>query len=413
MLFAALLEKLIQRGRLTVIDAGGRCHRFGTDAAPAVTIRLHDRRLHWRLALRLRLALGEAYTDGTLSVADGTIYDFLDLIGRNVAEVGEHRALGLLDRADRVLCRLRRHNPLARAHRNAAYHYDLPAALFDLFLDEDRQYSCAYFQSPDDDLDLAQRQKRRLVASKLLLRPGMTVLDIGCGWGGLDLYLASHFDARVTGITLSAEQLALARRRAAAAGLDGRVAFLLRDYRDEREVYDRIVSVGMFEHVGAGDYDAFFACLRERLADDGVALVHTIGRAEPPGAGSNPWIRRYIFPGGYLPALSEVAAAIERQGLFITDVEVLRLHYALTLRHWRQRFLAQWPRAQAQFGDRFCRMWEFFLAASEISFRYLRCVVFQIQLARRQDAVPLVRDYLWHAAPFAAGEAPARPSRVA
>lgn len=413
MLLARLFGPLIRRGRLTVTDASGRTHHFGTDTAPTVTIRLHDRSLHWRLALRPRLAIGEAYVDGTLTVEDGDVYDFLDLLGRNLAEGDQRRAFGPLDHVDRLFCGLRRRNPLSRARRNARHHYDLPPALFDLFLDAEREYSCAYFRSTNDDLDLAQRQKQRHIAAKLLLRPGMSVLDIGCGWGGLDLFLADRCGARVTGITLAQEQLAFARNRATRAGLEERAAFHLRDYRDEVGTYDRIVSVGMFEHVGIGDYDTFFHCLRAHLNDNGVALLHTIGVAEPPTGAVNPWVRRYIFPGGYLPALSEVAAAIERSGLCMTDVEVLRLHYALTLRAWRQRFLRQRQRATAEFGERFCRMWEFYLAGSEISFRYLRCVVFQIQIARRQDAVPLIRDYTINAEQALADGASARAHRAA
>jgi cyclopropane-fatty-acyl-phospholipid synthase len=289
--------------------------------------------------------------------------------------------------------RLYQFNPKERARRNVAHHYDLSGALYDLFLDDDRQYSCAYFRRPGDGLETAQEQKKRHIAAKLLLEPGMTVLDIGSGWGGLDLYLAENADVKVTGVTLSTEQLNVSRRRADETGLAGRVEYFLRDYREQTGVFDRIVSVGMFEHVGVGHFDAFFSTVRDRLADDGVALLHMIGRADGPGV-TDAWIRKYIFPGGYFPALSEVSFAIEKAGLWVTDIEVLRLHYAETLRHWRRRFLANRDKAVALYDERFCRMWEFYLAASEISFRYMNCAVYQIQLAKRQEAVPLTRDYM-------------------
>jgi cyclopropane-fatty-acyl-phospholipid synthase len=266
--------------------------------------------------------------------------------------------------------------------------------LYGLFLDSDRQYSCAYFRTGAEDLDTAQLDKKRHIAAKLLLKPGMKVLDIGSGWGGLALYLAREHGAEVTGLTLSSEQLAYAEARAAREGLAGRVRFVLRDYRDETETYDRVVSVGMFEHVGVNHFRRFFAQVRDRLTPDGIALLHTIGRSQGPGR-TDPWIRKYIFPGGYIPALSEVSRAIERERLETTDIEVLRLHYAETLRHWRRRFLANCARIEAIYDERFCRMWEFYLAVSEVSFRYLDSVVFQIQMAKRRDAVPLVRDYLY------------------
>ena len=281
---------------------------------------------------------------------------------------------------------------MAQARRNVAHHYDLSAELYDLFLDADRQYSCAYFTDPAQDLETAQLRKKQHIAAKLLLKPGLRVLDIGCGWGGLGIYLAQQLGAEVTGITLSTEQLAIANARVAAAGLDDRAHFHLRDYRHETGSFDRIVSVGMFEHVGVNHYGEFFSTLRKCLADDGVALLHTIGRRDSPGS-TNPWLQKYIFPGGYSPSLSELSAAIERSGLWISDIEVLRLHYADTLRHWRLRFEANRARVAALYDERFCRMWEFYLVTSEVSFRHLDNVVFQVQLAKRRDAVPQTRDY--------------------
>jgi cyclopropane-fatty-acyl-phospholipid synthase len=290
--------------------------------------------------------------------------------------------------------RLHQYNPVPRSRRNVAHHYDLSDRFYDLFLDRDRQYSCAYFLHPDDDIDTAQLNKRQHIAAKLLLRPGMKVLDIGSGWGGLALYLASEFGVDVTGLTLSTEQLKVAQRRAAQAGLADRVRFELRDYREERGSYDRIVSVGMFEHVGVGQYPTFFGQVSALLKRDGVALLHSIGRMEGPGA-TNPWVRKYIFPGGYSPAISEVVPAIERAQLWITDVEVLRLHYAETLKAWRHRFLAQRERVLELYDERFYRMWETYLAGSEVAFRQGGHLVMQIQMAKAVDSVPLTRDYMY------------------
>jgi cyclopropane-fatty-acyl-phospholipid synthase len=393
---ARLLNRLIRLGRLVVIDANGRTHVFAGSEGPSVTVRLHDKALHWRLFWQPELSAGEAYMAGTLTIEDGTVYDFLDLIGRNFEATGNPRLNVPTNWIDWMLRPLHQFNPAKRARKNIAHHYDLSGALYDLFLDADRQYSCAYFRNPGDSLETAQEQKKRLIGAKLLLEPGMTVLDIGSGWGGLGLYLADKADAKVTGITLSTEQLGVSRRRADEAGLSGQAEYFLRDYRDQTGVFDRIVSVGMFEHVGVDHFDAFFATIRDRLADDGVALLHTIGRVEGPGV-TDPWIRKYIFPGGYVPALSEVVSAIEKAGLWVTDVEVLRLHYAETLRHWRRRFHANRDKVRALYDERFCRMWEFYLAASEISFRYMKNTVFQIQIAKRQEAVPLTRDYLTEA----------------
>ncbi len=392
MLLSRLLRPLIRLGRLTVIDADGRGHVFGTDSEPSVTVRLHDRSLHWRLALNPGLHAGEAYMAGTLTVEDASPYEFIELFARNMERAGAVDLGGPVDILNRSLRRLKQFNPAPRARRNVAHHYDLSAELYDLFLDADRQYSCAYFTEPGQDLETAQLRKKQHIAAKLRLEPGMKVLDIGCGWGGLGLYLAQRLGAEVTGITLSTEQLAIANARAAAADLDASARFHLRDYRQETGKFDRIVSVGMFEHVGVNHYGEFFRTVRDRLTDDGVALLHTIGRRDGPGS-TNPWLQKYIFPGGYSPSLSELSAAVERSGLWINDVEVLRLHYAETLRHWRLRFEANRAQVAALYDERFCRMWEFYLATSEVSFRHLDSVVFQLQLSKRRDAVPQTRNY--------------------
>jgi cyclopropane-fatty-acyl-phospholipid synthase len=396
MLLARVLARVVGEGQLTIIDETGRSHRIeGARPGPDVAIRLHTRWTGVRLALRPRLALGEAYMDGTLTVEKGDIYDLLDLIGRNMAALDATPMVKwsyVLQRWVRVL---EQYNPVGKAQRNVAHHYDLKDQLYDFFLDRDRQYSCAYFKHGDEPLEDAQLLKKHHIAAKMLLAPGQNVLDIGSGWGGLGLFLGQQFGVDVTGVTLSREQHAVSSRRALEGGVADRVRFKLLDYREETNRYDRIVSVGMFEHVGAAHYVEYFTKVKALLADDGVMLLHSIGRMEPPG-GTNTWLRKYIFPGGYTPALSEVLAAIEKVGLWVTDIEVLRLHYAETLRHWRQRFLANRERIKqvAGYDERFCRMWEFYLAGCEISFRYMNQMVFQIQLARKQDAVPLTRDYM-------------------
>ncbi len=393
MLAARFLERFVAVGRLTVVDASGKVHVFAGRDGPAVTIRLHDRSLHWRLFLRPELYTGEAYMHGTLTIDDGDLYGFLEFVGRNMQAAGGRSFDRVVSRADRLFRYLQQFNPMPRARRNAAHHYDLTGRFFELFLDGDRQYSCAYFKTPHDDLETAQEQKKRHIAAKLLLEPGMRVLDIGSGWGGLGLFLARTLEVDVTGIALAREQVAASQARAQREGLSDRVRFELLDYRQVTGRFDRIVSVGMFEHVGVAHHRDFFAAVRRLLSDRGIALLHTIGRAEPPGS-TNPWLRKYIFPGGYSPALSEIVKAVEKSDLWITDVEVLRLHYAETLRLWRERFESSRDEVAALFDERFCRMWEFYLAGCEVAFRYDRSVVFQIQLAKDSGAAPLTRDYM-------------------
>ena len=395
MLAAYFFRRLIRIGDLTVIDADGRTHCFsGADAGPDVTIRLHDRALHRRLMTHPYLAFGEAYMDGTLTLEKGTIYDALDLAARNMGQVDTFPLQRLRDSFRRLLAFIETYNPVERARKNVAHHYDLSGALYDLFLDADRQYSCAYFRTDNDSLEVAQHNKKAHIAAKLRLKAGQKVLDIGSGWGGMGLYLAQTADVDVTGVTLSVEQQKLSEERAKAAGLADRVGFHLRDYREEPGRYDRIVSVGMFEHVGVAHYREFFAKVRDLLHDDGVMLLHSIGRMGPP-YGPNPWMKKYIFPGGYTPSMSEVLTAVERAGLWVTDIEILRLHYAKTLRQWRRRFAANRDKAKALFDERFCRMWEFYLAGSEVAFRHMGQMVFQMQIAKRVDAVPLTRDYMF------------------
>jgi cyclopropane-fatty-acyl-phospholipid synthase len=345
------------------------------------------------LALNPDLKLGELYMDGRLTIEDGDAADLLALLMRNLSlsrPTGLHRATRILRNVTRKIAQF---NPASRARKNVAHHYDLSGELYARFLDRDRQYSCAYFPRGDESLDEAQIAKKRHIAAKLLLdKPGLKVLDIGCGWGGLALDLARDAGANVLGVTLSEEQIAVAREREGARLADN-CRFELVDYRALTGTYDRIVSVGMFEHVGAPHYLRFFKKVRQLLADDGVMLLHTIGRLDGPGS-TNAWIAKYIFPGGYVPSLSEMTRAVEKSGLLITDIEVLRMHYAKTLVEWRRRFNAQRAEIAKIYDERFCRMWDFYLAGAEMAFRHDNQVVFQVQLAKRQDALPLTRDYM-------------------
>jgi cyclopropane-fatty-acyl-phospholipid synthase len=391
-----ILDRLITTGHLNLIDADGRNYGFGDHSGPPVVARIADKWTEIKLALNPTLAIGEAYMDGRLTIEQGTIYDFLEIILKNLAAMRWPRWLKLIDDARSLARPLQNYNPVRRAKRNVAHHYDLDGSLYDLFLDADRQYSCAYFETDSTPLDEAQAAKKRHLAAKLNLRDGLKILDIGSGWGGLALYLAKTAHVEVTGITLSEEQLKVSRERARAMGLSRAVKFELCDYRKLEGKFDRIVSVGMFEHVGTTHYRSFFDKIGKLLADGGVALLHSIGRFDGP-ASTNPFIAKYIFPGGYIPALSEVFPSIERERLIVTDLEILRLHYASTLRHWRQHFRASWHVAAEKFSERFCRMWEMYLAAAEVGFRYQNLMVFQLQLTKDQKALPLTRDYMHEA----------------
>jgi len=404
-LLSRLFRTVFRTGRLTVIDAGGKRHVYGDQAEPALTIRLHDKAVEWAIGINPRLAVGEAFMDGRLTIEDGRdIYAFLDFCALNTERFASYGHFDPLYHVERLLRGLQQFNPIGKAQRNVAHHYDLSGRLYDLFLDTDRQYSCAYFRTGNDSLEVAQDNKKRHIGAKLLLKPGTKVLDIGSGWGGLGIYLARAGAGEVHGVTLSTEQHEVSNRRAREAGVADRVKFHLRDYREQDGKFDRIVSVGMFEHVGSRHYGEFFRKVRELLADDGVALLHSIGRSDGGGV-TNPWIRKYIFPGGYAPALSEVLPWVERAGLWVTDIEILRLHYADTLREWRRRFNLARDEIRKIYDERFCRMWEFYLAGSEVAFRRQGHMVFQMQLAKRVDAVPRTRDYIheWEMAHAATG----------
>ena len=391
--FVRLLGRLVRKGNLEIETADGNIHRFGDGSGPLLGAKLADRAAERELLLNPALSLGELYVSGRVVVTKGSLYDLLELGAKNLSDLKGFVWVKALDKTRFVFRSLHQRNDRRRARSHIAQHYDLDARLYRLFLDSDLQYSCAYFEHPGQALDDAQLAKKRHIAAKLMLADGASVLDIGCGFGGMALYLARICGAKVTGVTLSEEQLAVASDRAKQSGLSHRLDFRLQDYRDVRETFDRIVSVGMFEHVGAPGYDEYFEAVKRLLKDDGVMLLHSIGRNSVPGV-TNPWIRKYIFPGGYIPSLSEVLPAVERAGLFVTDVEVLRLHYADTLRAWRERFMANRDTAAKMYDERFCRMWEFYLAGSETSFRVGGNMVFQLQIAKRQDTVPLTRDYV-------------------
>ena len=403
-LLRVVCQTLFRTGDLRVTTAAGSTFSCGDGSGTPVAIRFASRAAEWRILSDPDLRLGEAYMDGGLVVEQGSIAEFLDLAVRNLSRASPTPLTRPLRTLRALARRLLDYNTLGRSRRNAVHHYNIDYRIYRMFLDADLQYSCAYFENSGVSLDQAQLAKKRHIAAKLLLKPGLKVLDIGSGWGGLGLYLAGSSKVSVVGINLSDEQVRIAQQRAAAAGLP--CEFRIQDYRTVSEKFDRVVSVGMFEHVGKRHYHTFFRKCRDLLTDDGVVLLHTIGRWNGPGE-TNAWVRRYIFPGGYTPALSELAPAIESSGLIVSDVEVLRLHYAETLRAWRTNFLAkrdeiirlfdETPELNKRFGsaERFIRMWEYYLAGFEASFRYYGLVVFQIQLLKSMEAAPLTRDYMY------------------
>ncbi|MDO8877610.1 MAG: cyclopropane-fatty-acyl-phospholipid synthase family protein [Pseudolabrys sp.] len=390
-----LLRRFVRHGRLILRTHDGVEHRFGSGAdGPSVTIRLTDAKVERELFFNPELATGEAYMDGRLVFEDGSsVYDLLLLFSVNRQGLASHPLQQALRKVWRGLRGVHQSNPLGRAASNVRKHYDFPAEFYALWLDETMSYSCAYFSEPGESLEAAQQNKLRHIAAKLRLSPGMSVAEIGCGWGALAIYLAQTCDVRVTAINVSPEQLSFARARAAAAGVADKVTFVEQDYRDLTGTFDRVVSIGMMEHVGVPFFDAYFDKVQELLAPRGFALIHAIGRMSPPGS-TAPFIRKYIFPGGYVPALSEVFASTERTRLWVADCEVLRLHYYWTIRHWRQRFMARRADTVALMGERFARMWEFYLGAVELGFLHGSNMVFQLLVSRDRDDVPVLRDYV-------------------
>lgn len=392
-LLDALMRRFVTTGRLTIIDHKGARHVYGPGGEPSATVRLTDPKLYQRLFLNPELYAGEAYMDGTLIVEDGGIRGFLEVFAHNRDGLRKGPIRQQIKRVQKTFRRTMQRNKREASSKNVEAHYDLSNDLYRLFLDEDMQYSCAYWPEYGMTLEEAQLAKKRHIAAKLRLEPGHRVLDIGCGWGGMAMHLAKEHDVQVVGVTLSNDQYALARERVEAAGLQDQVEIRLQDYRDCKGPYDRIVSVGMFEHVGVGHYAEFFGQIRDVLTNDGCALVHSIGRKGGPGT-TGKWIRKYIFPGGYSPALSETYAEIEKAGLWVTDMEILRLHYAWTLAEWEKRFQANRDAIVAMKDERFARMWEFYLIISEFSFLYGKHMNFQIQLAKDVHALPPTRNYM-------------------
>jgi cyclopropane-fatty-acyl-phospholipid synthase len=386
------LKYVVKTGSLEVVDARGEPHRYGDGSGETLKVRLNSRATR-RIAFDTDVALGECYMDGGLAVERGTIFDVLTLFLKNLEGREPTASIRFFGRLRGLTRRIDEFNTTIKARRNVSHHYDLNGALYDLFLDRDRQYSCAYFERPDQSLEEAQLAKKRHLAAKLRIEPGMKVLDIGSGWGGLGLYLAEACGAKVVGVTLSEEQHKLANERAQQRGVASQVEFRLLDYRQLNEKFDRIVSVGMFEHVGVVHYRTFFRKCAALLADDGIAVLHSINRSDGPSA-TGGWIQKYIFPGGAIPALSEVVPVLEREKLYITDIEILRLHYADTLKHWRRRFADNRERAKTIYDERFCRMWEYYLAVSETAFRHWGLNNFQIQFCKNQHALPITRDYI-------------------
>ncbi|TPW32034.1 SAM-dependent methyltransferase [Pararhizobium mangrovi] len=396
-IFRKFIADTVKSGDLTITSWNGEVSHFGDGTGTPVHIRFTSRAAERSAFLDPTLKIGECYMDGELVLENGTIYDFLHTVFSNSGGgVGRSRMwLKVIDQARRGMALAAKGNDLLRSRANVEAHYDLSGEMYDLFLDRDKQYSCAYFPTPETDLEEAQLAKKRHIAAKMRMdREELTTLDIGCGWGGMGLYLARHCRADVTGVTLSTEQHGIANRRAREEGIADHADFLLKDYRALERTFDRIVSVGMFEHVGRKNYAEFFDKSAKLLDENGVMLLHTIGQADGPSP-TNAFIEKHIFPGGYIPSLSEIMPHIERAGLVVTDIEMLRLHYAETLKAWRARFVEHWDEAKALYDERFCRMWEFYLAASESAFRWQGLVVFQIQLGHRVDSVPVTRDYIY------------------
>lgn len=400
LLLNLFLTKLITSGQLTVIASSGRRYTYGDGVGLNATIRLHKRYLPWRLALFPELALGEAYMDGTLTIESGSLHDFIDLVTGNIGWKPDNRLNANNARLKRLKNYYRQINTREGSKKLVAHHYDIKADVYASFLDVDLQYTCAYFtdENVELDLDRAQRDKTALITQKLLAKPEHKILDIGCGWGGPAIHMHKLTGAHVTGITLSEEQLTSANARAEQESVSGKVEFRLQDYRDVPDKFDRITVVGMLEHVGLPQYKTFFRKLYQILEEDGIALLHTIGRADGPGI-TDAWTAKYIFANSYAPSLSEIVRAIEQTGFYITDVEVLRTHYAKTLSEWSRRFESVRDRTVAEYDESFFRMFEYYLKISEFAFRNIGHVIFQIQLAKRQDAVPVTRGYLANSSP--------------
>ncbi len=394
-LLAHLLKSYVQKGKLTIIDADGRQHTFGTGLdGPIVTAKIHDRKLYTKLLLNPELAVAEAYMDGTLTLEDGTTCnDFIDLFFVNPAPTGIYPFKDALSRLWRRIEKLQITKAISHTKKEVGSHYNLSTQLYELFLDEGLNYSCAYYKSEDDTLEQAQKAKLDHIVAKLDIKPGMTVLEIGGGWGALAMRMAEA-GAQVTSLNISEEQIAIAKKRITERGLDDKISIVTKDYRLFKGKFDRVVSVGMMEHVGHDNLDGYFAKVKECLKPDGYAMIHSICRTGRPGS-TGPFLEKYIFPGGYCPALSEVLDSIEPLDLWVSDMEILRLHYYYTLRDWRIRFMEKWDEVAEIYDERFCRMWEFYLCGCEATFKYGCMMVMQVMLALDRDSVPLTRDFIY------------------
>ena len=389
------LNRLIKDDGFELVDANSKSYLIGKPKKEnPIRFKILDKTLHWKLLINPDLYLGEGYTDGSIVIENGTLTEFLDITFKNIGRDSTNSITNTLDKFRRIYRYITNFNLIGKSKQNVAHHYDLSNKFYDLFLDEKRQYSCAYFKNEDDTLEVAQNNKIDHIIKKLNLKPNHKVLDVGCGWGTLALDIAKKTQCEVVGITLSKNQLEYAQQKAREMNLENQVEFRLEDYRQLSEKFDRVVSVGMFEHVGRKFYSKYFNKVFDFLNEDGVALIHTIGSINPP-RGPQPWITKYIFPGGYTPSLSEVSLPIEKSGLIISDLEVLRAHYAHTIRNWKDRFMSKKEQVIEMFDEKFFRMWEFYLVGCEMSFKWSDQVVFQFQLTKKLKATPITRDYIY------------------
>ncbi len=389
------LKNLFKEDGFILVDANSIEHVIGKPKKEIpIRIRLLDKSLHYKLLLLPDLYFGEAYTDGSLVIENGSITEVLDIALKNIGRNEINTYSKIIKKIKGTYRYITNFNLISKSKKNVAHHYDISEKLYDLFLDSNRVYSCAYFKNENDSLETAQNNKIDHIIKKLNLKPNQRVLDIGSGWGSLAIEIAKKTQCEVMGITLSENQLKHSIQKTKEMNLENQVRFKLMDYRELNEKFDRIVSVGMFEHVGRKFYKNYFRTVNKLLKEDGVALIHTIGSVVSP-RDPHPWITKYIFPGGYTPSLSEIAGPIEKSGLIISDMEVLRMHYSHTLRHWKERFIGKKEEVLAMFDEKFFRMWEFYLASCEMTFKWGDQVVFQLQLSKKFDSVPNRRDYIY------------------
>ena len=389
------LNKLIKEDGFVLVDANSNNYVIGTPKKETpVKLKILDKKLHYKLFFYPDLFFGEAYTDGSIVIENGTLNEFLEITFKNVGRNETNIFNTALNKFRGTYRFLTNFNFISKSKSNVAHHYDISDDLYELFLDTKRQYSCAYFKNENDTLETAQNNKIDHIIKKLNLKPNQRILDIGSGWGSLAIEIAKKSQCEVVGITLSENQLKYSKKKAKEMNLENQVQFKLIDYRQINEKFDRVVSVGMFEHVGRKFYNKYFKQVSNLLKDDGIALIHTIGSVNPP-RDPHPWITKYIFPGGYTPSLSEISLPIEKSGLIISDLEILRMHYAHTLRHWKERFLKEKEKVLEMFDEKFFRMWEFYLTASQMAFKWGDQVVFQFQLTKKKDTTSITRDYIY------------------